>query len=143
MIGNNWSNKSQINGWLAGCIHVEEAVIWGKEMRACTHKRDNSGIGVIIHDIIIDEMWPWSTLWRSADATFLLSVLVASFWWKFDWIGSIIAEIWFLKMATLTYIFKVSWYIFYCWPKCDNFHEVWYKSYSIIVEIQRLTLRGF
>ena len=33
-----------------GCIHEEEVVIiiYGKEMRACTHKRDNHGIGVII-----------------------------------------------------------------------------------------------
>ena len=31
-----------------GCIHVEEAVIWGKEMRTCTHKRDKRGIGVTI-----------------------------------------------------------------------------------------------
>ena len=31
-------------------LHVEEAVFWGKEMRAYTHKRDNSGIGVFIHE---------------------------------------------------------------------------------------------
>ena len=30
------------------CIHVEEAVIWGKEMRSCTHKRDNFSISGII-----------------------------------------------------------------------------------------------
>ena len=35
---------------LWGCIHVEEVVVWGKEMRACTYKRDNSGIGVIIFE---------------------------------------------------------------------------------------------
>ena len=29
-----------------GCIHAE-AVIWGKEMKACTHKLDNFGIGVV------------------------------------------------------------------------------------------------
>ena len=27
---------------------MKEAVAWGREMRACTHKRDNSGSGVII-----------------------------------------------------------------------------------------------
>ena len=31
-----------------GCIYIEKAVICGKEMSACTHKRDKSGIGVII-----------------------------------------------------------------------------------------------
>ena len=31
-------------------LHVEEAVFWGKEMRAYTHKRDNFGIGVFIHE---------------------------------------------------------------------------------------------
>ena len=31
-----------------GGIHVEEDVICGKEMKTCTHKRDNSNIGVII-----------------------------------------------------------------------------------------------
>ena len=38
----------QINGWFVGCVHVEKAVMWCKEMRACTHKCDNSGFGVII-----------------------------------------------------------------------------------------------
>ena len=31
-------------------FHVAEAVNWSKEMRACTHKRDNFGIGVIIRE---------------------------------------------------------------------------------------------
>ena len=31
-----------------GCIYVVEAVIWGKVMRVCTHKHDNSGSGIII-----------------------------------------------------------------------------------------------
>ena len=31
-----------------GCIRAEEAVIWAKEIRASTYKRDISGIGVII-----------------------------------------------------------------------------------------------
>ena len=44
----NRSCEPQINVWFVGCIYVQEAVIWGKEMRACTHKRDNSGNGVII-----------------------------------------------------------------------------------------------
>ena len=30
-----------------GCFQVEEAVIRGKEIRVCSPKRDNSGIGVI------------------------------------------------------------------------------------------------
>ena len=30
------------------CIHVEQAVIYGKEMRGCTHKRDNPGSSIII-----------------------------------------------------------------------------------------------
>ena len=34
------------------CIHVEEKVLWGKEIRACT-KLDNYGICVIIPE----EMW--------------------------------------------------------------------------------------
>ena len=38
----------ELNGWFVGCIHVEKAVVWGKEMRACTHKRDITGIGAII-----------------------------------------------------------------------------------------------
>ena len=32
------------------CSHVADAVIWHKEMTACAHKRDKSGIGVIIHE---------------------------------------------------------------------------------------------
>ena len=44
------SGKQQINGWFVVPIHVEEAVIWGNEMRACTQKRNNTGIGVIIEE---------------------------------------------------------------------------------------------
>ena len=32
------------------CIHAAKAVIWGKESRTCTHKRDNSGNSAIISE---------------------------------------------------------------------------------------------
>ena len=46
---------------LWGCIHVEEADICCKEMRACIRKRDNSGIiileeNVVQIDLIASEM---------------------------------------------------------------------------------------
>ena len=44
----NYSGELQINGWFVVCIHIEEAIIWGKEIRVCTHKRDNSVSFVII-----------------------------------------------------------------------------------------------
>ena len=36
-----------------GCIHVEEAIIWGREIRTCAHKRDKSGSCVNI----LEENW--------------------------------------------------------------------------------------
>ena len=44
----NQSDKLQINGWFVGCINIEKAIVWGKEIRACTHKWDNSSRGVVI-----------------------------------------------------------------------------------------------
>ena len=46
----NLSADLQINCLFVRCIHVEEAVIYGKELRSWTHKRDNSGSCVIISE---------------------------------------------------------------------------------------------
>ena len=44
----NSSGKPQINGWFVGCIHVEEAVIYGVKKLEPTHNFDNSSGGIII-----------------------------------------------------------------------------------------------
>ena len=77
------------------CFHVEKAVIYGKKIRACTHKHDNSGSGIIIpekkidqidliiSDITLCEMQPWPTFSTSADMTILLPASLPPFVWKF------------------------------------------------------------
>ena len=87
--------EPQINDWLVRCINAEEETIEGKEMRACTHKRDNScsstinleehlvGIGLIIAEILLFMKWLWPIFSRSTDVMLLFPAPVASFWWSF------------------------------------------------------------